>query len=68
MLITVELEGGDALFNLTLLDNSFEPNGCSIGDEVYTVVDSRTVRLSYFLVACTAEITLAAQVHTQYYI
>ena len=61
----MEFEGGDPLSNLTLFDNSFEPSGCSVGNEVYTTIDSRTVRLSHLLIACTAEISLAAQVHTQ---
>ena len=60
----MEFEGGDALSNLTVLNNSFEPRSCSTGDEQYTVIDSRTVKLSHFLVTCTAEISLAAQVHT----
>ena len=64
MLISVEFEGGDALSNLSLLHNSFEPSGCSVGDEEYTMVDSHTVKLSHLLVACTAEISLSAQVHT----
>ena len=64
MLIAVEMEGGDALFNLTLLTSSFEPSGCSTSDEQYTIVDNRTVMLSHLFVACTAEISLTAQVHT----
>ena len=64
-LIVVEFEGGDTLYNLTLLYYSFEPRGCSAGDEQYTMVDNRTMMLSHLLVACTAEISLAAQVtHT----
>ena len=64
MLIVVEFEGGDALSNLTLFNNSFEPRGCSVGDEQYTIIDSRTVKLSHLLVACFADISLAAQVYT----
>ena len=64
-LIVVEFEGGDTLYNLTLLYYSFEPRGCSAGDEQYTMVDNRTMMLSHLLVACTAEISLTAQVtHT----
>ena len=64
MLIVVEFEGGDPLSNLTLLDNSFEPRGCSIGDKVYSIINSHEVRLSHLLAGCIAEISLAAQVFT----
>ena len=63
MLIVVEFEGGDSLFNLTLLNYAFEPRGCSTDDEQFTTIDNRTVKLSHLLVACTAEISLATQVH-----
>ncbi len=62
VLIAVEFEGGDALTNLTLFTNSFEPSGCSAGDEQYTMIDNRTVKLSHLLVACTAGISLTTQV------
>ena len=62
MVIVVELEGGDPLYNLTLLSDSLEPNGCSLGDEKFTTLDSRRIRLSHLLAMCTAGISLDAKV------
>ena len=62
MPIVVQMEEGDTLSNLTLLTSSFEPSGCSIGDEQYTIVNSRRVILTHLLVGCTAKISLAAEV------
>ena len=63
MVIVVELEGGDPLYSLTLLSDSLEPNGCALGDEKYTLLDSRRIRLSHLLATCTADISLTAQVY-----
>ena len=60
MLIIVEIDGGDALSNLTLFTNSFDPRGCS--NEEYSIIDSRRVLLTYLLADCTAEISLTAEV------
>ena len=63
MLIVVEFEGGDALSNLTLLTSSFEPRGCSSGNEEYSIINSHKVMLTHLLAGCTAEISLTAEVH-----
>jgi hypothetical protein len=62
VLIIVEFEGGDALANLTLFTNSFEPRGCS--NEEYSIIDSRKVLLTHLLAECTADniISFTAQV------
>ena len=62
MLIIVEFEGGDALSNLTLLTNSFEPRGCPTGSEVYFATDGHKMMLTHLLAGCTAEISLTAEV------
>lgn len=60
--IRVGLAGGEALLNLILLASSFQPRGCSTGDEQYTITDGHTIRLSHLFAPCDAEISLAAQV------
>ena len=63
--ILVETDGGQALLNLARLSNSFEPGGCSLGDEQYTITASRIVTLSHLLAECDAEISLTARVWTR---
>ena len=60
MLIIVEIDGGDALSNLTLFTNSFDPRGCS--NEEYSIIDSRKVLLTHLLAECTAQVSFTAEV------
>ena len=62
VLVIVQLDGGATLSNLMLFSNSLEPNGCSSGNEVYTILEGSQVRLSHLLVTCDAKVTLVAQV------
>lgn len=67
VLILIQLDEGDLLSNLTLINDTLQPNGCSSGDEVYTVLGGNQVQLSHLLLPCDAEITLAAQVLMKHY-
>lgn len=62
VVVLIELEGGDLLTNLTVSVGSVEPNGCAQGNEEFRVRNGHRVRMSHLLAACSAEITLAAQV------
>jgi hypothetical protein len=68
VLLLLELDGGETLSNLTLLRGSLEPNGCSSGDEEFTI-GINSVTLSKFLVTCRAELSFTAVVgySTSYY-
>ena len=61
VLIVLELEGGDALSNLTLVSGSLEPGGCSSGDEQFTT-GVKSVSLSKLLTNCRAELSFTALV------
>lgn len=63
VLILVQLDGGELFSNLTLVSETLDPDCSSSGDEVYSIVGGHQVWLSHLLVACEAEITLAAQVY-----
>ena len=57
----MELEGGDLLSNLTLLNSSLEPSVCLDGNEELSV-DVNRVEFMQLLVACTVEFFFTAQV------
>lgn len=61
VIVGVNLEEGDSLSNLILLNGFVEPNACSIGDEEYSANINR-VGLSHLSVLCTAEFFLTAKV------
>ena len=59
----MELEGGYALSNLRILRVSVEPESCSEGGEMFTILENSQVMLSHLFESCNAEVALTAQVY-----
>ena len=62
VVVQVKLEADLPFINFSLVGTSFEPSGCSLGDEEYTITDNHSVRLSQLVASCTATVLLSAQV------